>query len=87
MKRDNQHTAEMAQALEAKPPRIRWAPNGRGIQVATEIEDPHTKKPWRQYDDRPLPQEHSDRCRCVNNEPHPDCPQHWHTYDHERINR
>lgn len=44
--------AEMDQALDEKPPRIRWASNGKGIQVAVEVDDPHTEKAWRPYDER-----------------------------------
>lgn len=64
MKPGKQIIAEMDEALDKKPPRIRWASNGKGIQVAVEIEDPHTEKPWHPYHDLPLPPEHYDGCTC-----------------------
>lgn len=36
---------EMDAALEARPPQITWIPNGRGVMVATSVDDPHTEKP------------------------------------------
>jgi hypothetical protein len=62
--RDYRSAADMDQALNDKPPRIRWAPNGKGIQVAVEVDDPYAERPWRRNDDRPLPPENHDGCTC-----------------------
>lgn len=40
----NRHCREMDEALQARPPVITWAPNGRGVLVATSIDDPHAER-------------------------------------------
>lgn len=40
----NVHTNEMDAALEARPPKITWVPNGHGVMVAVTIHDPHAER-------------------------------------------
>lgn len=39
----NRHCREMDEALAKRPPVITWSPNGRGVLVATSIDDPHAE--------------------------------------------
>jgi hypothetical protein len=43
----NSECAEMDEELEERPPRIEWRSNGKGVQVAVVVEDPHTTNPRR----------------------------------------
>ena len=39
----NQHTTAMDKALEDNPPRIMWEHDGKGIQRAVLVDDPHAE--------------------------------------------
>jgi len=44
----NAYRTAMDKILEDRPPRIVWRSNGKGIQVAVFMNDPHTDRPWPQ---------------------------------------
>jgi hypothetical protein len=45
-KSDTVDTLEMDRALIDDPPVIVWRHNGKGIQVAMSVHDPHAEKRW-----------------------------------------
>jgi hypothetical protein len=38
--------AKLEAAMEANPPVIVWRHNGRGVQIAVRVDDPHMEKGW-----------------------------------------
>lgn len=50
----NQWTNQMDEVLQANPPEITWAPNGKGIMIAVEVHDPHGDSPRRIADPFPF---------------------------------